>query len=283
MDVSRDREDAICLIEMNGTAYIWSAEDWLRLRKLRIMGTFIGNLAALSKQDKIAALPLALLREETTLLLEKGFACLKSLPNINEPPSEELRQQSMAHRKKVLSDQVEILKSERKREIASKIDVIVTGKVAKRKSQCEISQELEKEEILKKEFDKVDVCKDITLAVNISTRDPWIEDTDMKEYCSKQTTLDADIKYLVFKDLWERGYYITLGEKFGGDYLAYPGDPIKFHAFFVIICLEKCKKLQMQNIITYGRLGQSVKKTVVLSYLDNNDKVSYQSIQWSGF
>lgn len=68
------------------------------------------------------------------------------------------------------------MKSERKREIASKIDVIVTGKVAKRKSQCEISQELEKEEILKKEFDKIDVCKDITLAVNISTSKVYISD-----------------------------------------------------------------------------------------------------------
>jgi tRNA-splicing endonuclease subunit Sen34 len=30
-------------------------------------------------------------------------------------------------------------------------------------------------------------------------------------------------KYKVYCDLWNRGYYITSGIKFGGDYLLYPG------------------------------------------------------------
>jgi len=31
-------------------------------------------------------------------------------------------------------------------------------------------------------------------------------------------------KYKVYCDLWDRGYYITSGIKFGGDYLLYPGN-----------------------------------------------------------
>jgi tRNA splicing endonuclease len=31
----------------------------------------------------------------------------------------------------------------------------------------------------------------------------------------------------VFADLWERGFYLTDGFKFGADFLAYPGDPNK--------------------------------------------------------
>ena len=34
----------------------------------------------------------------------------------------------------------------------------------------------------------------------------------------------------VFRDLWERGWAITLGTKFGADYLVYPGDPMVHHA-----------------------------------------------------
>lgn len=30
-------------------------------------------------------------------------------------------------------------------------------------------------------------------------------------------------KCAVYADLWERGYYITAGNKFGGDFLAYLG------------------------------------------------------------
>lgn len=37
------------------------------------------------------------------------------------------------------------------------------------------------------------------------------------------TERDNDIRYSIFKDLWERGYYITSGSKFGSDYLLYPG------------------------------------------------------------
>jgi tRNA-splicing endonuclease subunit Sen34 len=31
------------------------------------------------------------------------------------------------------------------------------------------------------------------------------------------------IRRLTFRALWSRGFYITSGEKFGGDFLVYPG------------------------------------------------------------
>lgn len=31
------------------------------------------------------------------------------------------------------------------------------------------------------------------------------------------------IRYKVFKDLWFKGYYLTCGMKFGGDFLVYEG------------------------------------------------------------
>lgn len=34
---------------------------------------------------------------------------------------------------------------------------------------------------------------------------------------------DCAIKYSIFKDIWEKGHYITDGLKFGCDYLVYPG------------------------------------------------------------
>jgi tRNA splicing endonuclease len=32
------------------------------------------------------------------------------------------------------------------------------------------------------------------------------------------------LRYRVFELLWERGFYLTNALKFGGDYLAYPGE-----------------------------------------------------------
>lgn len=32
-----------------------------------------------------------------------------------------------------------------------------------------------------------------------------------------------ELRFKVFRDLWQRGFYLTTGSKFGGDYLVYPG------------------------------------------------------------
>ena len=41
-----------------------------------------------------------------------------------------------------------------------------------------------------------------------------------------------------FKDLWNNSYYVSEGSKFGGDFLVYCGDPAKYHAKCIVICLE---------------------------------------------
>ena len=45
------------------------------------------------------------------------------------------------------------------------------------------------------------------------------------------------LKYATFKHFWSLGYFLTNGVKFGGDFLAYPGDPTRFHSFYVVRCL----------------------------------------------
>jgi tRNA-splicing endonuclease subunit Sen34 len=37
------------------------------------------------------------------------------------------------------------------------------------------------------------------------------------------------IRYKVFKDLWTKGFYLTCGLKFGGDFLVYEGKINKFN------------------------------------------------------
>ncbi len=46
------------------------------------------------------------------------------------------------------------------------------------------------------------------------------------------------VRYRVFADLHARGYTMTSGAKFGGDYLAYPGDPLLYHAQYTVRCLR---------------------------------------------
>ena len=45
-------------------------------------------------------------------------------------------------------------------------------------------------------------------------------------------------RMFTFKDLWSDSYYVYEGSKFVGDFLVYCGDPVKYHAKYIVICLE---------------------------------------------
>lgn len=57
--------------------------------------------------------------------------------------------------------------------------------------------------------------------------DAYIEKSDLIDaetsWTYPQTELEK-LKYDVFKDLWERDYYLTSGVNFGGDFLCYAGN-----------------------------------------------------------
>ena len=91
------------------------------------------------------------------------------------------------------------------------------------------------------------------------------------------------LRYRVFLDLWEKGYYLTSGVNFGGDFLAYPGDPMRYHSFYIVIVVPWGKRITPFEMISAGRLGASVKKTALLcSVNDDTEEVVYTSVKWSG-
>lgn len=88
------------------------------------------------------------------------------------------------------------------------------------------------------------------------------------------------LKCSVYEDLWDKGYYITSGRKFGGDFLVYLGDPVSFHAVYVVKCVDSEESHNVSEIIAYGRIGNSVKKKFVLASLNSEEKVSYIAFSW---
>lgn len=67
--------------------------------------------------------------------------------------------------------------------------------------------------------------------------------------------------YPLYAFLNARGYYITPGLRFGGDYSVYPGDPFRFHAHYLANCYGWDQKIPMLDLVTSGRLGTAVKKS----------------------
>jgi len=96
------------------------------------------------------------------------------------------------------------------------------------------------------------------------------------------STARERLKYAAFKHFWSSGLFVTNGVKFGGDFLVYPGDPTRFHSFFVVQCVDyDDEELTPANLVTLARLGTSVKKTLVLASLDEDGELTLTSLEWS--
>ena len=118
---------------------------------------------------------------------------------------------------------------------------------------------------------------------------------------SYPSNLAERAKCAVFRDLWEKGYYMGGGLKFGGDFLVYPGipisfgslrlgsclsgDPLRYHSHFTATVIESLEKTVMpMEIVAHGRLGTATKKThLFCTWDETTGKVSYISIEWAGF
>ncbi|KAJ3508748.1 hypothetical protein NLJ89_g5583 [Agrocybe chaxingu] len=89
----------------------------------------------------------------------------------------------------------------------------------------------------------------------------------------------------VFKDLWKQGYFMGGGIKFGGEYLVYPGDPLRYHSHFTATVIESpVASLRPMEIVAHGRLGTATKKAHLLcGWDDEKEEASYISIEWAGF
>ena len=50
-------------------------------------------------------------------------------------------------------------------------------------------------------------------------------------------TLEQRARCAVFEDLHEQGYFLSTGLRFGGDFVVYPGDPLRYHSHYTATIL----------------------------------------------
>ncbi|XP_011167367.2 tRNA-splicing endonuclease subunit Sen34 [Solenopsis invicta] len=293
--------DVIYLVSSRNNVFIWNADDWLKLRrKHKIIGELVGSFPKSTRQEAFLGLPLLLLPEEVTLLLEKKIACLVECKSLKTQPDESLSQRFQEYRDKLFLEQADCLKENRKEQITSVMDKIVEGKKRKmlglhtskkymkkpldKKTQEALDNiEIDTESLLEEELAKLPKLNKNDALVQIHTAYPWYNEDDIRIVEWKYPfTSDQQLKYKVYKDLWEKQYYITSGEKFGGDFLVYPGDPIMFHSQYIVQCKRKDEEMPITNIVNQCRLSCHVRKTLVFAtYHEEEDAVKYQSFQWT--
>jgi len=285
---------------LNNSGFIWNAEDVKTLRlKHRILGNFVG----FAPKTYHIGLPLILQPVELQLLKEKGLVRFYQVDGAKHP-RDQLIEKALEYREQCYQTQIDEFKAERTEKIYSIADKIVAGK---RKKMLQEEKELKKQKIAASEKEKhadddqsvrdnldretiinqeIANIKPISREMQVIQtfiEDPWIE-AEEKQTC-KWSYPSSDIlskcRLYTFKDLWNNNYYLSEGSKFGGDFLAYCGDPVKYHAKYIVICVENKESIsnenRVQDLIARCRLGTSVKKIILFSWLEE-DEVKYKSL-----
>ncbi|OQO00236.1 hypothetical protein B0A48_14023 [Cryoendolithus antarcticus] len=66
--------------------------------------------------------------------------------------------------------------------------------------------------------------------------------------------------YPLYKHLHDKSYFMAPGLRFGCQYMAYPGDPLRFHSHFLCNGMDWDQEFDLLDIVGGGRLGTGVKK-----------------------
>ncbi|KAK1080445.1 tRNA-splicing endonuclease subunit [Friedmanniomyces endolithicus] len=75
---------------------------------------------------------------------------------------------------------------------------------------------------------------------------------------------DVPPSYPLYRYLHSKGYFLMPGLRFGCQYTAYPGDPLRFHSHFLCSGLGWDDEFDLLDLVTGGRKGTGVKKGYLL-------------------
>lgn len=277
---------------VDGHGLIFDIEHVKYLREQHsISGILIGILPQVPQQNVFMGLPLQLMPEEVKYLVESGYAFTvddKSMHNlIARDITSEDGEQFRAQRKQDQEDQVQRHKEEawEKRQKALE-------KMCKKKGIPFEPEGEEKKASVLASMSSVDGGVSIEIP-STSTRLPGYNKLIEKQSGQGQglptnCLYDQPEKaaYQMYKHLHEKGYFLMPGLRFGGQFLAYPGDPLRYHSHHIAIGFDWDEEFSILDIVGGGRLGTTVKKCWLVGAKDESkpeDEYECFSIEWSGF
>jgi len=103
---------------------------------------------------------------------------------------------------------------------------------------------------------------------------------ELLRHCRKNY-VNFDDKYLVYKDLRDKGFVVLSGLKFGVDFAVYRKGPGLEHAPYLVDVMKPDSSMSGDDIIRAGRLATTVRKRFVIAVpnLDTGE-VRYLIFRW---
>lgn len=89
-------------------------------------------------------------------------------------------------------------------------------------------------------------------------------------------------RFVVFKDLRNRGYIVKTALKFGADFRVYergvkPGED---HAKWVVYPVDEAETMTWYEFAAKNRVAHSTKKRLLIGIVDEENDVTYYEIKW---
>ncbi|SCU87439.1 LAMI_0D06106g1_1 [Lachancea mirantina] len=257
-------EDGVCLV--------FDIESIRRLRRLGITGILTGTLPSAAQQNVFLTVPLRLMAEEAVWLVENGFAVLVSDREALEMGVSDLTASDwdeMDKQQEALFEEQRRFKREQHFEKLRAVGKTVANVDANLESSLFVETRNESSVIQRQRYD--------------------FDTPELQKRLVDQLLHSETLKsnYLVYKALRAQGYCVSPGSRFGGRYIAYPGDPLRYHSHLTVppALRYRDEPLDLLQLVGGGRLGTGVKKLWVLGGVDDesDEGVTFFSVEWAGF
>ena len=295
---------------ISGSYFLFSidAVTYLR-REHHICGVLIGTLPQIPQQNVFLAMPLQLMPEEARLLVEKGVACIVDEVKAHKDGMASLMEED---RKRYLQDlesqglqamRLQTHRKEQQREEAlKKIDEKKKAGKAKKAAEKQAAADSaaadgsgldlfagdqQPQDDAAQRRSSTATPSETAMGITPATSHPPLPAQPSSDQLLRLPEVPSS--YPLFAHLHANGYFLSPGLRFGCQYLAYPGDPLRFHSHFLAVSAEWDEEIDLMTIITGGRLGTGVKKGFLLGGaekkaedFENDGDVRTFSIEWAG-
>ena len=280
---------------------------WLR-KTHSILGVLVGTLPQIPQQNVFLGLPLQLMAEEARLLVERGLAYVtldheRHVQGFSKPNPGRLEALQSALKQEGL--EAALVSQKKKTDIKSRaLNRSKLDRLPKPAQEIGASEKIEgKDDETTSLFGSVDRPeseRDSHQGTTDEPIEPWIitpttADGLLNSPLEKPPVPLPSVKhssFALFKLLHREGYFLSPGLRFGCQYMAYPGDPLRFHSHFLAVGADWDEELDLLDVVGGGRLGTGVKKGFLLggpapNVMHDGNKASHDDvrafcIEWGG-
>lgn len=118
----------------------------------------------------------------------------------------------------------------------------------------------------------------------IVVKDGRGKDLNLDSFTKRASRVEANfwIRYIVYKDMRNRGYVVKTALKFGADFRVYDRGikPGQDHARWIVYPVHEGEKYTWFDFAAKNRVAHSTKKRLMMGVVDDENDVTYWEVRW---